>query len=163
MKGESVMRLKWLVSGWQYRDLGGFVVLNALILTLGCQQPRVDTVVIKPETCPLPEELSSVDQDKVKKFGAEISGLMTSLAGGKIDADVQSALKRTYPDAGDVNRIYALSYAACVSCRLDPNDVKACANQFDKIIDSFTTKKVDSDHPSKTYRSKLMKPLRGPK
>ena len=157
------MRLKWIVKGWQHRSLGGFVVLNALMLTMGCQQPRVDTVVIKPENCPLPEELSTVDQHKVKKFGAEISGLMTSLAGGKIDADVQGALKQTYPDAGDVNRIYALSYAACVSCRLDPNDVKACAHQFDKIIDSFTTKTVNSDHPSRTYRSKMMKPLRGPK
>lgn len=157
------MKLNWLFKNWECRALGGFVVLNALILTIGCQQPQVDNVVIQPKTCPLPKELSSVDQDKVRKFGAEISGLMTSLAGGKMDADVQSALKRSYPDAGDVNRIYALSYAACVSCRLDPNDVKGCANQFDRIIDSFTTKKVDSDHPSKIYRSKLMKPLRGPK
>ena len=37
-------------------------------------------------------------------------------------ADVEGKLDREYPDAADVNRIYALSYSACVACRLDPTD-----------------------------------------
>ncbi|MCA9454258.1 MAG: hypothetical protein KC584_16790, partial [Nitrospira sp.] len=60
--------------------------MSMLFLTLGCQQPRVDTIVIKPNTCPLPEDLSTEDQHKVKKFGGEISGLKRwykKLAGGK--------------------------------------------------------------------------------
>ena len=138
-------------------------MLSMVTLLAGCQQqPRVDSVVIKPNTCPLPQDLSTVDQNKVKKFGAEISGLMASLAGAKLDANLQGALKKNYPDAGDVNRIYALSYAACVSCRVDPNDVKGCAHEFDKIIDSFT-KQTPDNHPTQGYRTKLLKPLRGPK
>lgn len=83
------------------------------------------------------------------------------MVGAKLDADLQSALKRNYPDAEDVNRIYAMSYAACVSCRVDPNDVKGCAQRFDDIIDNFTPKETDPSHPAKGYRSKLLEPLRG--
>ena len=157
------MKWKILELNRHRRWVIGLITVYISLFLIGCQQPRVENVVIEPKTCPLPENLSSINQDKVKKFGAEISGLMTSLAGGKIDANVQSALKRNYPDANDVNRIYALSYAACVSCRIDPNDVKGCAHQFDQIIDSFTSGKIDEAHPSKQYRTKLLKPLRGPK
>ena len=157
-----MMNLKYPARDRRYPVMIGLAMLGILTLTLGCQQPRVDSVIIKPNTCPLPQDLSTVDQNKVKKFGAEISGLMASLAGAKLDADLQGALKKNYPDAGDVNRIYALSYAACVSCRVDPTDVKGCAHQFDKIIDSFTPQ-TPSNHPTKSYRAKLLKPLRGAK
>ena len=137
-------------------------IVGFLILSVGCHQ-SVDSVVIKPGTCPLPESLAAENQNKIKKFGLEISGLMASLAGGKFDADVRSKLQREYPDAGDVNRIYALSYAACVSCRLDPNDVKGCAQRFDDIIEKYTAEGIETGHPAKKYRSKLLKPLRGSK
>lgn len=159
-----MMNLKFPARDWRFPLMMGLAMVSMLTLTLGCQQQsRVDTVVIQPHTCPLPEDLSTEDQHKVKKFGAEISGLMSSLAGGKLDADVQGALERNYPDAGDVNRIYALSYAACVSCRVDPNDVKGCAQRFDDIIDKFTPKETAPTHPAKGYRSKLLEPLRGAK
>ncbi|WNM59659.1 hypothetical protein [Candidatus Nitrospira allomarina] len=159
-----MMNLKFPARDRRVPLMMGLAMVSMLTLILGCQQQhRVDSVVIKPNTCPLPEDLSTDDQHKVKKFGAEISGLMTSLAGGKLDADVQSALKRNYPDAGDVNRIYAMSYAACVSCRVDPNDVKGCAQRFDDIIDKFTPQETAPSHPAKGYRSKLLEPLRGAK
>ena len=158
-----MMNLNFPARDRRYPLMMSLAMLSILTMPLGCQQqPRVDTVVIKPHTCPLPQDLSTIDQNKVKKFGAEISGLMSSLAGAKLDADLQGALKKNYPDAGDVNRIYALSYAACVSCRVDPTDVKGCAHQFDQIIDSFT-KQTPDNHPTKGYRTKLLKPLRGPK
>ncbi len=164
-KGGFTMNLKFPARNRRYPVMMGLAMAGMLTVFFGCQQqqPRVDTIVIKPNTCPLPEDLSTEDQHRVKKFGAEISGLMSSLAGGKLDADLQSALKENYPDAGDVNRIYALSYAACVSCRVDPNDVKGCAQRFDDILDNFTAKETVSGHPAKVYRSKLLNPLRGSK
>ena len=162
-KGGFTINLKFPSRDWGFPFAKGLAIMSMLFLTLGCQQPRVDTIVIKPNTCPLPEDLSTEDQHKVKKFGGEISGLMSSLAGGKLDADLQGALKRNYPDAGDINRIYALSYAACLSCRVDPNDVKSCAQRFDDILDNFTAKETVSGHPAKVYRSKLLNPLRGSK
>ncbi len=159
-----MMNLKFPARDQRFSLMMGLAMVSMLTLLFGCQQqPRVDSVVINPNTCPLPEDLSTDDQHKVKKFGAEISGLMSGLAGGKLNTDLQSALKRNYPDAGDVNRIYAMSYAACVSCRVDPNDVKGCAQRFDDIIDNFTPKETDPSHPAKGYRSKLLEPLRGPK
>ena len=159
-----MMNLKCTARDRRFPLMMGLAMVSMLTLSLGCQQQsRIDTVVIKPNTCPLPEDLSTEDQNKVKKFGADISGIMSSLAGAKLDADLQSALKRNYPDAGDVNRIYAMSYAACVSCRVDPNDVKGCAQRFDDIIDNFTPKETAPTHPAKGYRSKLLKPLRGAK
>jgi hypothetical protein len=138
------------------------ITAGLLMLAQACAS-RVDTVTIKPETCPLPESLSSDDQTKVKKFGAEISGLMATLTGGKLQADVESKLDREYPDAADVNRIYALSYSACVACRLDPNDVKGCAQRFDEIIEAHLQSAVSAPGPAKDYRSKMLTPLRGAK
>ncbi|MCW5784344.1 MAG: hypothetical protein KIT39_13615 [Nitrospirales bacterium] len=37
---------------------------------------------------------SEDDQHTIKKFGAEISGLTSSLGGGMLDAHLQSALKK---------------------------------------------------------------------
>jgi hypothetical protein len=136
------------------------IIACLFLLTQACTS-RVDTVAIKPETCPLPRSLSTEDQDKVKNFGAEISGLMSTLAGGKLQADVESKLEREYPDAADVNRIYALSYSACVACRLDPTDVKACAQRFDEIIESHPQSGASA--PAKSYRSQMLEPLRGVK
>lgn len=137
-------------------------IIGLLVLTQGCAS-QVDTVTIKPETCPLPQSLSTEDQNKVKNFAASISGLMSSLAGGNLQASVQSQLKRDYPDAADVNRIYALSYSACVSCRLDPTDVKGCAQRFDDIIETHPKSMTSTPGPAKDYRSKMLEPLRGAK
>ncbi|HET6674345.1 MAG TPA: hypothetical protein VFG71_03350 [Nitrospiraceae bacterium] len=136
--------------------------IGLLVLIQGCAS-RVDSVLIKPETCPLPQSLSTEDQNKVKNFAASISGLMSKLAGGNIQAGVQSQLERDYPDAADVNRIYALSYSACVSCRLDPNDVKGCAQRFDDIIETHPQSLTSTPSPAKDYRSKMLEPLRGAK
>ena len=133
-----------------------------LMLAQACTS-QVDTVTIKPETCPLPQSLSSEDQTKVKNFGAEISGLMSTLTGGKLQADVESKLDREYPDAADVNWIYALSYSACVACRLDPTDVKGCAQRFDEIIESNSKSAASTPGPAKDYRAKMLTPLRGVK
>lgn len=138
------------------------ITAGLLMLAQACAS-RVDTVTIKPETCPLPQSLSSEDQNKVKNFGAEISGLMSTLTGGKLQADVESKLDREYPDAADVNRIYALSYSACVACRLDPNDVKGCAQRFDEIIESNSKSAAPTPGPAKDYRTKMLTPLRGSK
>jgi hypothetical protein len=139
-------------------------VLGAgLLMLMHACTSAVDTVTIRPETCPLPQSLSSEDQTKVKNFGAEISGLMSTLTGGKLQADVESTLAREYPDAADVNRIYALSYSACVACRLDPNDVKGCAQRFDEIIESNSKSAAPSSAPAKDYRTKMLTPLRGSK
>ncbi len=136
--------------------------IGLLVLIQGCAS-QVDSVLIKPETCPLPQSLSTEDQNKVKNFAASISGLMSTLAGGNLQASVQSQLKRDYPDAADVNRIYALSYSACVSCRLDPNDVKGCAQRFDDIIESHPQSQTSTPSPATDYRSKMLQPLRGAK
>jgi hypothetical protein len=76
---------------------------------------------------------------------------------------VESTLAREYPDAADVNRIYALSYSACVACRLDPNDVKGCAQRFDEIIESNSKSPAPASAPAKDYRTKMLTPLRGSK
>ncbi|HEX2055319.1 MAG TPA: hypothetical protein VHF07_02425 [Nitrospiraceae bacterium] len=136
--------------------------LFMLMLTQACTS-RVDTVTIKPETCPLPQSLSTEDQNKVKNFGADVSGLVSSLTGVKLQADVESKLEREYPDAADVNRIYALSYSACVACRLDPNDVKSCAQRFDEIIESNSKSAASTPSPAKDYRARMLTPLRGVK
>lgn len=137
-------------------------MVGLLVLAQGCSQ-HVDTVVIKPETCPLPQSLSVEDQSKIERFGAEISGLMSSLTGAKLQADVQNKLQREYPDAADVNQIYALSYSACVACRLDPNDVKDCAQRFDEIIETNSKNTASVPGPANNYRSQLLVPLRGTK
>lgn len=138
------------------------ITAGLLLLMQACASPA-DTVTIKPETCPLPRSLSSEDQTKMRNFGAEISGLMSKLAGGKVQADVEGKLDREYPDAADVNRIYALSYSACVACRLDPNDVKGCAQRFDDIIESSSKTPAPVPSPAKDYRTKMLAPLGGAK
>lgn len=62
------MNLKFPSRDWGFPFAKGLAIMSMLFLTLGCQQPRVDTIVIKPNTCPLPEDLSTEDQHKVKNL-----------------------------------------------------------------------------------------------
>ena len=75
--------------------------------------------------------------------------------------ELKNKIERDYPAADDVNRIYALSFAACVACRLYPADVKGCAERFNKIIDRYTLQRIESPaaDEAEKYRGLLMKPL----
>ena len=124
---------------------------------IGCAK----TIEIAPGTCPLPPSLSKEDSDKVTKFGLEVSGVAKGIAGGKLDAEVGSKLKQEFPGAADVNRIYALTYAACVSCRVSPGSVKDCAIGFTKILDKYTSKQAESTASSRAnqYQADIFKDL----
>lgn len=97
----------------------------------------------------------------MKKFSGDVSGIITSVAGASASGEIQGALEKYYPAAHDVNRIYALSYAACVACRLDPTDVKGCAQRFDQIIDANHAKREESVRTSEAYRKQVLGPVEG--
>lgn len=97
----------------------------------------------------------------MKQFSASVSGIITSVAGGSASGEIQGALEKYYPAAHDVNRIYALSYAACVACRLDPTNVKGCADGFHAIINANHAKREESVRTAETYRQQVLQPLQG--
>lgn len=117
-------------------------VCIAAILLSSCgtaaDAPHIVQVAIYPNTCPMPVALSRGEQQKLSKFGAELAELLHVLGGVSFEATIQDALKKEYPAADMVNQIYALTYAACVSCRVNPGNVIHCANGFKKILDRYT-------------------------
>lgn len=113
-----------------------FVLVGALN---GCTPIVQETTLVEPivngGTCPLPPALSKTDSENVKKFGAEVTGIVKAVAGVKGEADIEDKVKRDFPGASEVNKIAALSFAACMACRLQPGEVKACGELFKTIID----------------------------
>jgi hypothetical protein len=134
-------------------------VLSLLMLTQGCGGS--DEVQIKPESCPLPSSVADEDRNNIKKFSADVTGIVKAVAGVNAAGDIQGALEKYYPAAHDVNRIYALSYAACVSCRLDPTDVKGCAQRFNEIINANNAKREESARTADAYRKQVLGPVEG--
>ncbi len=132
---------------------------SLLMLTQGCG--GVNEVQIKGESCPLPSSVADEDRNTMKKFSGDVSGIITSVAGVSASGEIQGALEKYYPASHDVNRIYALSYAACVACRLDPADVKGCAQRFDQIIDANHAKREENVRTSEAYRKQVLGPIRG--
>ncbi len=130
-----------------------------LTLTQGCGSS--DEVQIKGEYCPLPPSVADEDRNNIKKFSADVSGIIKSVAGINAAGDIQGALEKYYPAAHDVNRVYALSYAACVSCRLDPTDVKGCAQRFNEIIAANNAKREESGKTAEAYRKQVLSPIQG--
>ncbi|MDE3119534.1 MAG: hypothetical protein KGL03_11025 [Nitrospirota bacterium] len=134
-------------------------IMGLLLLTQGCG--GTDEVQIKGESCPLPSSVADEDRNTMKKFSASVSGIITSVAGGSASGEIQGALEKYYPAAHDVNRIYALSYAACVACRLDPTDVKGCAQRFNEIINANNAKRDESARTAEAYHQRLVGPIQG--
>jgi len=135
-----------------------FVATSLLLLT-GCS--GVEEVSIKGELCPLPPNVADEDRNTMKKFSGDVSGIISSVAGASASGEIQGALEKYYPSAHDVNRVYALSYAACVSCRLDPKDVKGCAQRFNDIITANNAKREESARTSEAYRKQVLGPMDG--
>ncbi|MEW6544589.1 MAG: hypothetical protein AB1411_13395 [Nitrospirota bacterium] len=134
-------------------------IMGLLLLLQGCGSS--DEVQIKGEYCPLPPSVADEDRNNIKKFSADVSGIIKSVAGINAAGDIQGALEKYYPAAHDVNRVYALSYAACVACRLDPTDVKGCAQRFDQIINANNAKREESARTADAYRKQVLDPIQG--
>ncbi|MFM8550914.1 MAG: hypothetical protein ACKOCD_01140 [Nitrospiraceae bacterium] len=135
------------------------LVLAGLLLVQGCG--GTDEVQIKAGSCPLPSSVADEDRNTMKKFSGDVSGIITSVAGVSASGEIQGALEKYYPAAHDVNRVYALSYAACVSCRLDPNDVKGCAQRFNDIINANNAKRDESARTAEAYHKQMVGPIQG--
>ncbi|TAJ26066.1 MAG: hypothetical protein EPO64_06985 [Nitrospirae bacterium] len=134
-------------------------IMGLLLLMQGCGSS--DEIQVKAGSCPLPPNVADEDRNTMKKFSGDVSGIITSVAGVSASGEIQGALEKYYPAAHDVNRIYALSYAACVACRLDPNDVKGCAQRFNEIIAANHAKREESARTSESYHQQVLGPIQG--
>lgn len=133
--------------------------VGLLLLLQGCGGR--DEVQIKGESCPLPPYVADEDRNTMKKFSGDVSGIIKAVAGVSAAGEIQGALEKYYPAAHDVNRVYALSYAACVACRLDPTDVNGCAQRFNAIIAANIAKREESVRTSEAYRKQVLGPVEG--
>ncbi len=135
----------------------GIVVCAVLIAA--CEP--VTLVTLKDDTCPLPKSLANTDKDRLIKFSAEASGVAATIDAAKLGTELSSKVKENYPAADDVNRIYALTYAACVSCRVNPVDVQACSAGFRQAIAATTGNRVETDvwKDAESYSSSLLSRL----
>ncbi|MBM4134218.1 MAG: hypothetical protein FJ245_10650 [Nitrospira sp.] len=134
-------------------------IMVLFLLLQGCGSS--DQIQIKAGYCPFPPNVADEDKNTMKQFSASVSGIVTSVAGGSASGEIQGALEKYYPAAHDVNRIYALSYAACVACRLDPTDVKGCAQRFSDIVNANHAKRDESARTAEAYHKQMLDPLKG--
>ncbi|MDE3034778.1 MAG: hypothetical protein KGJ14_02275 [Nitrospirota bacterium] len=134
-------------------------IIGLLLLMQGCG--GTDEVQVKGESCPLPSSVADEDRNTMKKFSGDVSGIIKAVAGVSASGEIQGALEKYYPAAHDVNRIYALSYAACVACRLDPTDVKGCAQRFSDIVNANHAKREESARTAEAYHKQVLDPLKG--
>lgn len=141
------------------RTISVVLFAMATLLMSGCG--GVKEVEVKGESCPLPSNIADEDRNNIKKFSGDVHGIISSVAGVSASGDIQGALEKYYPAAHDVNRIYALSYAACVSCRLDPKDVSGCAQRFDEIIKANHAKREESARTAESYHQQVVGPIHG--
>jgi hypothetical protein len=83
--------------------------------------------------------VSESDKTTVRKFGGDVTALpaLGNAGTAKLDVEIEDKLKQTFPGSNDVNRIYALVYAACMSCKMVPDPVN-CKNMFTRIINAHT-------------------------
>ncbi len=132
-----------------------------LTLTQGCGSSNEVKIKAGGDSCPLPPSLADEAKDEIKKFSGEVSGLIKAVAGVSASGDIQNTVEKHYPDSHDVNRIYALSYTACVSCRLDPTDVKGCAQRFSDIINANHAKREAAAQTAEAYHKQVLDPLKG--
>jgi hypothetical protein len=133
-------------------------LVGLLLLLSGCGSS--DQIQVKAGYCPFPPNVADEDKSTMKQFSASVSGIVTSVAGGSASGEIQGALEKYYPAAHDVNRIYALSYAACVACRLDPTDVKGCAERFSDIVNANHGKREEAARTAENYHKQLLDPLK---
>ena len=117
----------------------GLVATTVMGCCNGVQMVRLDK-----DTCPLPNALSNAEKDKLIKFSLDVSGIAKGVTGGKLETELTDKTKETFPAADDVNRIFALTYAACVACRVNAQDVRFCGDTFNKVIVAMAPKKTEA-------------------
>ncbi len=115
-----------------------------LFLLASCKSNEIQEVLVDNGACFLPPSLDENEIERVIKFGTNISGIAKYVAGVEIETEIDSNINNYYPAADDVNRIYALTFAACVSCRVTPEKISACAARFDSIIAKYTSQTNES-------------------
>jgi len=117
-------------------------------------------VVINGGTCPIPPGLSSTDITKVKKFGGEATNILKQNSLIKAKADIEDNAHKQFAGSSEANKIYALSFAACMACRLQPGEVKACGNLFkDIVVRAIRSEGRASDTKTHDYMNSLVEPL----
>ncbi len=143
-----------------YRLRGIFLFL---IFLTSCQSNGIQQVLVENGACPLPPALQQKEVDRVVKFGTNVSGIAKYVAGVEIETEIDSNINELFPAADDVNRIYALTFAACVSCRVAPEKISECATRFDNLIAKYTAQTSESSvslSRAEEYQTKVLDLLR---
>ncbi|WP_262966107.1 hypothetical protein [Methylobacter psychrophilus] len=87
-------------------------------------------ISVEPEKgCYIPEQISEEDKNMAIDLSAEIKDTTQKIGSAGIKAVVTDKTKSKFVRSGDVNCIYAMTYAACLTCKLT-NDKKECADGF---------------------------------
>lgn len=128
---------------------------------------KPNLITLEDATCPLPQAISNVDRDKVKDFGLKISDAFKKIINLDFKTTITDQTNIDFPDAKNVNRIYALTYAGCVACRVNKGNVSACANIFDEIISKFPSSKESGGanevlNEAINYRNAVLGPILPP-
>jgi hypothetical protein len=117
------------------------VFLGALILG-GCNSIKdgntVEIISLKPNVCPIPTGLQNYEKTSAKELSTEIGGIVKYIGSVDFETKINETLKKKYNQDTQVQMIYALTYSACVSCRVSSASPTECMNAFRPIIDKYT-------------------------
>lgn len=115
------------------------VLFSLSLMACNSKGPYTDSTSheVKPAMCPLPQALPSEDKNQIKDFGLKIADAFKKIVDLEIKAKIENQTKIDFPDAANVNRIFALTYAACVACNMEKIDRSSCARYFDSLIAKF--------------------------
>lgn len=125
--------------------LTGTFIVGFLACNGGPMPGQGDFNIDKATKCPLPPALpGDAARKKVYDFGASVEGIQGSI-GGELKAKIESELNAKYENASTTNKIYALTFAACLRCKIVEQDKLGCAKLFDDILNAMVVDESAAD------------------
>ena len=126
-----------------YNNLWLSIIFSFLITSiLGCNSfndsKTVEMVSLAAGACPFPTGLSDVDKSKSLDLSGEIGGIVKYIGSADFESKINETLKEKYTQDTHIQMIYALTYSACVSCRVSEAKPTECMAAFKPIIDKYT-------------------------
>lgn len=118
------------------------ICIGLLIFAIiGCVSTSDDSpfkeVSLNKNVCPMPTGISESEKKNTLSLNSEISQIVANIGKVNLETSISNSLKKRYEQDSQVQMIYALTYSACVSCRVSASNPQQCIAMFKPIIGKY--------------------------
>jgi hypothetical protein len=122
--------------------ISSITVLSLVVFAIvGCvgasDDSSVREVSLRGDICPMATGIAESERQNTLSLNAEIGQIVAKIGNVNLETSISNSLTKRYDQNSQVQMIYALTYSACVSCRVSAANPQQCMAMFKPIIGKY--------------------------